>query len=119
MASTANVSIPFAHVVMAHAKANSSNVNFFIFDFVFRFTMNGREFDGMLDGRLGDERIYRARKVKIESGRTQTPKWIFVRKVWTTSLCPSGAKLRIISVSPLVFAKFYDAEGEKYVCRVG
>lgn len=39
MASTANVSIPLAHVVIAHAKANSSNVNFFIFIFVFRLTM--------------------------------------------------------------------------------
>ena len=67
MASTANVSIPFAHVVMAHAKANSSNVNFFIFDFVFRFTMNGREFDGMLDGRLGDERIYRAEHRRVQA----------------------------------------------------
>lgn len=39
MRSTANVSIPLAHVVIAHAKANSSNVNFFIFIFVFRLTM--------------------------------------------------------------------------------
>lgn len=39
MRSTANVSIPLAHVVIVHAKANSSNVNFFIFIFVFRLTM--------------------------------------------------------------------------------
>ena len=37
MRSTANVSIPLAHVVIAHAKANSSNVNFFIFIFIFMF----------------------------------------------------------------------------------
>ena len=29
--------------------------------------MNGREFDGMLDGRLGDERIYRAERRRVTS----------------------------------------------------